>query len=392
MRTLRVLCLLLLVEPCLLFGQETRTPLVAVLDLAGTGASPEERRNVSIRLAKAVSDTYMAEGMERSGKWKTALSENGDILQNCGEAGCAQEAGKLLGADVVIIGTLKSAGGKVTVDLTAVDVASGMGVSTYSHAFGGVREIITHVRAIALQLAQDLTGQKYPASDVLEREGLALLRVISSTEGALVSINGLISATIAGGEAWRAVPINREIRLSVKRDGYYSYAQTLTIKEQETTVQAELKKKQVHVATLDGVFGGGSMGSVRVSVYPLADRWFISAGLGFTLACLDPLLVNLPVSLGTGLYLFPESPGALHFYTGLQSSVNVIRSLDGRIWTDTGDLATRALFNLGLFLGAEYAFAPHWCIASEISLFPLLLGLVQEEESWIQLSIAVRLL
>jgi hypothetical protein len=392
MRTLRVLCLLLLFEPWLVFSQETRTPLVAVLDLAGTGVSPEERRNVSIRLAKAVSDTFMAEGMERRDKWRTALAENADILQNCRDAGCAQEAGKLLGADVVIIGTLKRGGGKVTFDLTAVDVSSGIGVATYSRTFGSVPEVITQVRAIALQLVQDLTGQKHPASDLLEREGLALLRVVSETEGALLSINGLVSATIAGGEAWRVVPINREIRLSLKMDGYYSYALTLTVRGQETTVQADLKKRQVHVATLDGAFGGGSMGSVRVSAYPLANRWFISAGLGFTIVSLDPLLVNLPVSLGTGLYLFPDSPDALHFYTGLQGSMNVIRILDGRIWTDTGDFTSRALLNLGLFLGAEYALAPHWCIAAEISFFPLLFRIVPEEESWIQLSIAVRLL
>lgn len=392
MRTLRVLALLLLVGPCLLFGQETRTPLVAVLDLTGTRVSAEERRNVSIRLAKAVSDTYMAEGMERGDKWRTALSENAGALQNCSDAGCAQNAGKLLGADVVIIGALTGGYGKATIDLRAVDVASGRDVSTYSHAFGSVNDVINQLRAIALQLVQDLTGQKHPGTDVLEREGLALLRVVSSTEGALVSINGLISAAIAGGEAWRAVPISREIRLSVKKDGYYSYARTLTIREQETTVQADLKRRQVHVATLDGVFGGGSMGSVRASLWPLADRWFVSAALGFTIVCLDPLLANLPVSVGTGLYFFPESPSPVHLYAGLQGSMNVIRILDGRIWTDTGDFLSRAFFNLGLFLGAEYAFAPHWCIASEISFFPLLLQVAQEEESWIQLSILVRLL
>ena len=69
---------------------------MAVLDLTGTRVSAEERRNVSIRLVKAVSDTYMAEGMARGDKWRTALSENAGALQNCSEAGCAQEAGKLL--------------------------------------------------------------------------------------------------------------------------------------------------------------------------------------------------------------------------------------------------------------------------------------------------------
>ena len=367
-------------------------PRVAVLDLTGTGLSLEERRNVSVRLAMAVSGTSMAEGMARRTEWKAVLADDPEVLQNCGNAECAQRAGARLAADVVIFGSLTRSAGRVAIELTAVDVETAGTTATYSRAFRDVGEVVRHVRAIALQVVQDLTGQKHPAVEALQKQGLALLRIASSTEGALVSLDGIISATITGGEAWRAIPIDRSIRLTLTRDGCYPHEQVLTVREREVTVQVDLKARQVHWFAIDGVFGGGSMGSLRALVFPVADVWFVSAGLGFTIPCADPLLVNLPVSLGTGLYLCPESTSALRFTVGLQGSMNVVRILDWRrVWIDTADFGSRALPNLGLFLGTEYALWSHLRIACEIFLFPLQM-LICEEKSWIQLSVVVRVM
>lgn len=87
--------------------------------------------------------------------------------------------------------------------------------------------------------------------------------------------------------------------MALKMKGFYS---------RKEVVPVELEERQIHRFAVDGVFGGRTMGAVRFSVFPLAGRWFIGAGAGFTGVCADPLLVNLPLSFRTGFYWLANRP------------------------------------------------------------------------------------
>lgn len=144
---------------------------------------------------------------------------------------------------------------------------------------------------------------------------------------------------------------------------------------------------------VDAVFGGGSMGSVRFWVFPVRDLWFIRAGTGFTIPSATPLLVNVPVSLATGIYPFPRRLKTLRVYAGILDTVNVVSYLEGRGVSAGGHYMTKRLWqNLGIMVGTEYNFSSHLGISIEPSFYPLIAAARTAEGSSFQLALAIRVM
>jgi len=390
MRKLALLCLFILMPSLLAMAQERQIPLVAVLELAGEGVSQDELGMVENLLNYAIADTLMVEAVGGS-QLERLLAEASDALRNCRDLSCAPEVGRLAGADFVVAGMLRRVEKQVAFELNTLEVASAEVRVAYSKLHADVEEIIDNIDPIALGLARKLTGQQYPAAALLEKRDLALLKVVCATEGARVHVDGEKAGSIIQGELCTLVARDREITVMVSMRGMYTYREKLTTDRSEVTVQADLEKMVVKRFALDAVFGGGSMGSLRVSVFPILARWFITTGMGFTVCCADPLLLNIPVSLRTGLYLSPDRPTRLHFYTGLEAIFTLIRVLERQIWIDTDAILTDRM-NIGFMIGVEYQLSGPIRTAFEVSVFPYGIFGAPEEGSAVQLGIVLRLM
>ncbi len=187
---------------------------------------------------------------------------------------------------------------------------------------------------------------------------------------------------------------NAEIMVVLKKEGFYNEKEKVIVDEREKTVHVTtMTKKVLHHLALEGAFGGGAMGILRLSVFVIPNWWFVAAGLGFTVASTAPALINFPVSVRSGSYFLFDDRQAFRPYAGMEWLWNVIRMFnwDG-IWVESSDNFWGRV-NSGFFFGLEYKLSGNLRVACEIDLFiSSMTSSRSGEGSWLQLALILRLM
>ncbi|OGS36668.1 MAG: hypothetical protein A2293_13255 [Elusimicrobia bacterium RIFOXYB2_FULL_49_7] len=96
-------------------------PNIALMDLAGSGLSPDELTTLSNRLRAELLETESFVVVER-GRMELILREQGFQQSGCTDASCAVEAGQLLNVEQIVLGSIDRIGRLYSINLRAVSV------------------------------------------------------------------------------------------------------------------------------------------------------------------------------------------------------------------------------------------------------------------------------
>ena len=386
---LKMDCILILFLPHVALPQEASRPTVAVVDFAGEGVSEFERVGVTRLFVSAVFETGLVEVIDRNQR-EEILSEIQFSLADCTDEECAIEVGRLLAADIMIVGSLSKLGSRLSLDVKAIDVATSRIIGTHYKTYNNIDEIVDNIYLVSGQLVQNFTGEIIQKRPALGVEDLVVLQVICDLEGASVFVDGNSIGKIIDGQITKTANRLAEINLVLVKDGYYDYEEVVILDQDVKTVSVAMDEKILRRFALDGKFGGGMTGSLHLSVFIIPNWWFVSAGIGFTLVTLDPALCNIPLCIRTGTYLFRDYRKPMRFYVGSKWLWNQYRILDwNKFACDNTDFWGYRL-NGSLFSGLEYRILGNLKIACEVDLF--VTALVYGEKSWMQLALVMRLM
>lgn len=380
--------LILLLSSILISGissQEESKPIVAILDLFGDGGSKAETKAITNLLISSIYETDLVSVIDRNQR-EEILSEIMFSLSGCADESCAIEVGKMLAADIMIIGTLDSIGSRLSVDLKAIDVASSKLVGTFNKLFESIDEIVDSIDLIGGQLVQNFTGKMATKKAVLEYEELVPLFVSCNIEGADVFVDGVAVGKIIDGTLTKALNKNAEVVLEILEDGYYPYKEKIVM-DVEKSVEANLDVLELKRFAFKTQMGGGIMGSFYGTVFIVPNWWYVDMGLGFTISSLDPSLINIPIAIRGGRYILFDDRSKFRFFAGGVIIYDLATLFEYTNFYFKSLDMFRYGFNYGMYGGAEYKLTNKLRVTSDINLF--LNELVQNWMHLIQFSIGL---
>ena len=134
---------------------------IAVLDLEATGVSASEAASLTNRIRHNLVQTDMFRVIERA-QMDEILSEQGFQMTGCTSSECIVEAGKLLGVQRMVGGSIDKVGNMYTIYLRMIDVATGeILTSATSDCNEGIEEVVVKSTGEAVA---GLLGQSNPSS------------------------------------------------------------------------------------------------------------------------------------------------------------------------------------------------------------------------------------
>ncbi len=347
-------------------AQQKDLPIVAVLDLAGEGLSESEKNAITNLLISSIFETDLVAVIDRNQR-EQVLSEIAFSMSGCTDESCAIEVGKLLAADIMVIGSVDVLGSRISIDLKAMDVATSRIQGTYNNLYESVDDVVDSMDALGGQFVQNFTGQIASKKAMLKYEKLVPLFISCNVDGADVYIDGNAIGKIEEGTLTKAVNFNAEINLEVKMAGYYKYS-GMVLMDTEKDLNIELELIEQNRFAFKAVFGGGIMGSVVFSFFPKPNWWYIDMGAGFTIAATSPLLVNFPVFLKPGSYIHFDDRNLIRPYVGGVVIYDLATLYGGKFLLKDPGLIRYGL-NYGGYCGAEIKITDSIRVNADISIF-----------------------
>ena len=150
---LRFTFFFLLILSQILFAQ-TKKKNIAVIDLSSRGGlSKAEIGTLTDRLRSVLVRTNAFTVIDR-GLMEDILSEQGFQMSGCTSTDCAVEAGKILGVEQMLSGTLGKLGRLYTIDIILLDVATSQIIKSLTRDYSGeIEGLIGQIKSIADELA-----------------------------------------------------------------------------------------------------------------------------------------------------------------------------------------------------------------------------------------------
>lgn len=309
-RAIIALLLLIIIGSVYLYPEEKR--IVAILDLSGEGVSETEAIALTNLLMSSIYNTGLVKVIDRNQR-DEILTEIKFSLSGCTDESCAIEVGKLLAADVIAVGAINPVGSRLLVDLKAVDVSTSTIIGTYYKMFDSVDDIVDAIDSIGGQLTQNFTGLIAEKREVLEYEDLVPLIINCMQDDAKVFANGESVGKIRDGKFSKAFNKDSEIEIEIKKDGFYTSKLQVEMTG-ERVLNIGLEEKILHRVGFDGVFGSGAMGTFEMTVFVIPNWWFVRAGLGGNLSSISPFVLNVPLIVSAGTYLFWDDRSRIRPY------------------------------------------------------------------------------
>ncbi len=222
--------LLLLLLPCLLLSQEK--PTLAVLEFDGFGLSGPEVQALTNRLRTNLTQLGVYRIIER-GLMLQVLLEQDFQMTGCTSDECAVEVGQMLGAQLMLAGSIGKVGNTWTVEMRVIDVATGAVLKSASYdTRGEIDVVLTEGMGAAARKIAGVTAPAEPAATAA-RPVLrpALLDVITSPGGAVIFVNDIDKGTAPVSRL--QLPPGVDHKLSARLDRYHPADTTLILETGE---------------------------------------------------------------------------------------------------------------------------------------------------------------
>ncbi len=221
---------LLLLLPCFLLSQEK--PTLAVLEFDGFGISDPEIQTLTNRLRTNLTQLGVYRIIER-GLMLQILTEQDFQMTGCTSDECAVEVGQLLGAQLMLAGSIGRVGNTWTVEMRIIDVETGAVMKSASYdTRGEIDLVLTEGMGAA---ARRIAGVTAPTEPVVTAARPAVrpayLDVTTSPGGAVIFVNDIDKGTAPVSRL--ELPPGVDHKLSARLDRYHPADTTLTLETGE---------------------------------------------------------------------------------------------------------------------------------------------------------------
>ncbi len=282
-------------------AQSAKKKNIAVIDLDSRGGlSKAEVGTLTDRLRSMLVRTHTFTVVDR-GLMEDVLSEQGFQMSGCTSTDCAVEAGKILGVEQMLSGTIGRLGKLYTIDIILIDVSTSQIIKSLTRDYRGeVEGLVGLMKSLADELAGAAPAETKPVAKkkIPKKYTLSLN---SYPSGAQVIINSKQAGTTP-----YSIKVNENMKLDIqiKKANYQTFQKSLLVKKDEEVninlkysdaykkyLAAKQKKKEPPVAKT-GVKSSSGM------------WWWIGGGVAVAATVAYFLIQDNP----QGTNAFPEPP------------------------------------------------------------------------------------
>ncbi|MCH7574692.1 MAG: PEGA domain-containing protein [Candidatus Marinimicrobia bacterium] len=172
--------------------QQGTVKSLAVLDFDAFGISAQESQVLASRLRTYLVQSGTFRLIER-GQMMAILNEQDFQLSGCTSDECAVEVGQLLGAELMLAGTIGKIGQTYTIDVRIIDIETGSISSTASYDVRGtIDQVLTEgMSAVARMIAGGTVAAVQPPAPAPEPQPTTgLVDIVTSPKGAALTLDG----------------------------------------------------------------------------------------------------------------------------------------------------------------------------------------------------------
>jgi len=225
------LCLMVLLH--LLAAQEK--PTLAVLEFDGFGLSDPEIQTLTNRLRTNLTQIGVYRIIER-GLMLQVLQEQDFQMTGCTSDECAVEVGQLLGAQLMLAGSIGKVGSTWTVEMRIIDVETGAVTKSASYdTRGEIDLVLTEGMGAAARKIAGVAAPVEPVTAARPALRPAFLDILTAPGGAVIFVNDIDRGTAPVSRLELPPGISHDI--SARLDRYHPVDTTLSL---ETGEQARL--------------------------------------------------------------------------------------------------------------------------------------------------------
>lgn len=228
---------LLIILACLLIGlsqsvsAQTPQKNIAVIDLASRGGlSASEVGTLTDRLRSVLVRTRAFTVVDR-GLMEEVLKEQGFQMSGCTSTDCAVEAGKILGVEQMVSGTIGRIGKLYTVDIILIDVGTSQIIKSLTRDYRGeVEGLVAEMKSIADELAGLGKPESGPVA-IKQEIPKYKIQIYSEPGNAEVRINNKkLGQTPYAFEAKR----DTQLKIELLKANYKPFSRSLLVSKNET--------------------------------------------------------------------------------------------------------------------------------------------------------------
>ncbi len=226
-----------------LFAQRSGKKNIAVMELESRGSlNKEESGTLTDRLRSMLVRTNAFVVVDR-GKMQDILKEQGFQMSGCTSAECAVEAGKILGVEAMVAGTVGRLGKLYTLDITLIDVETSQIIKSLTRDYTGeIEGLIGLMKSVADELAGKNIVEATHNKAVRKEFTVTF---ISQPDAADVILNGKLSGLTPYQH--RAFEGSR-LSIVIQKDKYQSFRKNLVVKKDQV-IRTTLKPVQIYSKT-----------------------------------------------------------------------------------------------------------------------------------------------
>jgi len=218
-----------------LFAGQSGKKNIAVMDLESRGSlNKEESGTLTDRLRSMLVRTNAFVVVDR-GKMQEILDEQGFQLTGCTSAECAVEAGKILGVEAMVAGTVGRLGKLYTLDITLIDVETSQIIKSLTRDYSGEIEGLV---GLMKSVADELAGKTAVATETKKiAKKKFTITFVSVPEAAQVTINGKVSGSTP---LQHHAEDGSKLSVVIQKDKYKTFNKNLVVIRNQV-VRATLK-------------------------------------------------------------------------------------------------------------------------------------------------------
>lgn len=212
-------------------AQAAKKKNIAVIDLDSRGGlSKAEVGTLTDRLRSMLVRTHAFTVVDR-GLMEDVLSEQGFQMSGCTSTDCAVEAGKILGVEQMLSGTIGRLGKLYTIDIILIDVSTSQIIKSLTRDYRGeVEGLVGLMKSVADELAGAAPAKTKPVAQKKAPKKYTL-SFTSTPSGAQVVINNKKAGTTP-----YSIKVNEGMKLDiqVKKTNYQTVQKALLVKKDES--------------------------------------------------------------------------------------------------------------------------------------------------------------
>ncbi len=283
-------------------AQPVKKKNIAVIDLDSRGGlSKAEVGTLTDRLRSMLVRTHAFTVIDR-GLMEDVLSEQGFQMSGCTSTDCAVEAGKILGVERMLSGTIGRLGKLYTIDIILIDVSTSQIIKSLTRDYRGeVEGLVDLMKSLADELAGAAPAEAKPVvkKKVSKKYTLSLN---SNPSGAQVMINNKKAGTTPYSIK---VNENMELDIQVTKTNYQAFQKSLLVKKDEK-LAINLKYTEAYQKYLAAQKQKNKKTTVKSGGEGSSGLWWWIGG-GFAVAAAATVYFLIPAKAAQ-TNTFPEPP------------------------------------------------------------------------------------